>query len=130
MYINANSKDHKKDQIITSKKSFDVLSDKLQKTDIEPLIFNILDPAIRAKDNNLIESIPNEIRRIWEYATLVSIEPPFKVILFTSKNQVQAYKKLQTTDNVKDEIISIKDESNAQEIINNYVNLCKEDKSL
>jgi hypothetical protein len=130
MYINTNSKDHKKDQIITSKKSFDVLSDKLQKTDIEPLIFNILDPAIRAKDNTLIESIPNEIRRIWEYATLVSIEPPFKVILFTSKNRVQAYKQLQTTDNVKDEIISIKDESNAQEIINNYVNMCKEDKSL
>lgn len=127
MYINTNTEHNKKNQIITSKKSFEIFTKKLSNK-IDDTTINILEPAIRPHSfPEDIETIDNEVKRIWEHTSYVSAkEPPFQAIIFTSSSKVSEYEALKKQD--KKDNIAINSGDDAISIIKTYHAICRENK--
>lgn len=120
MYINTNSLHHKKNHIITSKISHEILSQHLIDNN-EPLP-TYLSAAIRPQENSDLEAITDEPERIWEYAILVSGEVPYKTTIFTDKSSKTAYSPYKEKDGKEN--ITILDEQSARGIITDLKNFC------
>ena len=126
-YINTNSAQHKKKHVIISKASFDLITTKLQPM-LSPHEFNFLAPAVRPQtEPPEIEQMSDEINRIWEYAVYVSAETPFKTTIFTEPERIPAYESYRTKD--KKENIFIRGHEACFDLIDTYIDLCRESKS-
>lgn len=125
MYINTNTLQNKRKQIITSKKSFDRFATELT-NEIDDSTINILEPAIRPQNEPLdIEAIEDEVKRIWEHTLYVSSkDPPFQSIIFTANRNLSDYEALKKQDK-KDNII-INDGDKAINNIETLYKICKE----
>jgi hypothetical protein len=128
-YVNTNSDQHKKNHIITSKRSFDLITAKLKpKLDNRNRNYNFLESAIRPQINPPeIEKIDDEIIRIWEHAIFVSSEYPYKSIVFTKEENVSAYETLRAKD--KKENISIRSCDDSFNLIDDYREIIRQYKS-
>lgn len=124
IFINDNSWQHKKNHAITSTKSFGAINTHLLER-VEPKHLSWLGAAIRPQTDEKIESIEEEQKRIWEYATLVSADVPHQTIIFTDAANKSTYDRYKEEDK-KDNIIVIADESSIKERIDAFYNLCRE----
>jgi len=123
MYVNSNSLLHKKNHIITSQKSFDVITSNIVDM-INPEHQGWIPAAIRPQTENDLESIDDEIERIWEYAILVSSKAhPYQTIIFTTDANKPRYEQLKIKD--KKSNILIETDGQIDERINDFYNICR-----
>lgn len=125
MYVNYNSLQHKKNHIVTSQKSFDIMFDYLIGK-IDPEKVESLSASIRPQSIQSIEEIAEETERTWEYAVFISSDRPFQTIIITDKTNKDKYNAHKTADNKQN--IQINDEDTAKTLIDTYFALCRLDK--
>jgi len=124
IFINDNSLQHKRNHIITSNKSFGFIKENLLEK-VEPQHYSWLSAAIRPQQDEKLESIASEQKRIWEYAILVSSDSPHQTIIFTDEANKASYEGYKLADK-KDNILIITDESSMKERIDAFFNICRE----
>lgn len=116
MRININSKEHKKNHVVISKKDFNAIIND------NPLVEKFSDLLLaalkRIDDPANIESEGNAIIRVIEYAIYFTSEPPFSTLIFTTKEKVDEYKENKRFQGIKE--VKVKTDNEACILIKDY----------
>lgn len=86
MLINVNSKDHKKNHVVISKKDFDRIL--VENPGLQGYIDVLMAALKRIYEPEIIESENNPLVRVAEYAIYLTSQPPFKVYIFATKEEI------------------------------------------
>ncbi len=119
MYINANSRGHKRTSNIMSKNIFNKILEmypSMHRSTLRSACFDI--------EVGELEEIEDEIERVIKYAIHITEETPHKSIILTSEEKVNEYEKNPHYKNVKE--ISIKGGEDAIILIETYWKECTE----
>ena len=85
MLINVNSKDHKKNHVVISKKDFDKILK--ENPNLTGYIDVLMAALKRIYEPEIIESENNSLVRVGEYAIYLTSQPPYKVCIFATKEE-------------------------------------------
>ncbi len=120
MRINSNSKQHKKNHIVISKKSFQEILNNNPEVAKYP---EVLSSALRKIDlPEEIEAEENEITRNVEYAIYLSSISPFGTVILTTAERLKEYESNERYDGMKS-ITALADEQ-ALLLIKDFYNTC------
>lgn len=124
MYINSNSKQHKKQHTLMCEKIYNAILEENPKLADAP---DILKAAVhRINEPEIISNEKDEISRIVRYAAYYSGDVPYHVIILTTEEKKQGYEKNKHYIGLKK--VSIKAGKDALEVINFYFKQCMGDK--
>lgn len=123
-YITSKSSGNKKKHNLMSAKTRDELIKRNPSLSIENvrIFLNKLDDA-----PEIIESENDEITRNLRFAVYLTYMYPYKVMLFTSKEKIEEYKKNKHYPNVDN--VKLICDADATQIINYWFSKCREEKS-
>lgn len=122
MFININSKEHKRDHIIISKQDFDLILKENKSAAQYP---DILMAALKRKDEpEEIELEKDAITRVIQYAIYFSSkEPPFNSIILTTNECIAKYQQNKHYKNMKN--VALKSDEDAKNLLNTFDSMCK-----
>lgn len=94
--INISSLYYRKKHIVTSMASFEIMKNLLAEKTEEN--FAKLKATVYPMEDPKLEAISNEVNRIWEYALLISTEPPLQTLIFTDATNGSKYDSLKMAE--------------------------------
>ncbi|MGI0059951.1 MAG: hypothetical protein ACREBJ_09305 [Nitrosotalea sp.] len=131
MYINTNSIQHKREQVVTSVASYKLILDYLRtilkndERDVGEWLSAAIRPLMEPKDLMYkAESIDLEADRIWEYAVYLATQAPIQTIICTSEVSKATYLASKIKES-KETIFVKSDPNEIYELASIYVRRCK-----